>query len=172
MSTMSPLPVRRLPLPCALALIALPCLVVARDAGVAGSVSGCDSIAAIPITWDIDYEKDIQSIFNQRCANCHVDHAGLYSGDLDLDPGVSWDNMVGWPSNGDASVLRVDPGNPLASALFRKVNCEQPGFGVRMPQNRPPIPLAEQALIFDWIAAGAPNGKTDTIFHHGFDARP
>jgi hypothetical protein len=133
---------------------------------------GCDSIAAVPIIWNIDYEKDIQSIFNQRCANCHVDHAGLYLGDLDLDPEVSWDNLVDWPAFGDPELLRVEPGNPLASALFRKLNCAKPGFGQRMPLERPPIPLAEQALIFDWIAAGAPSGSTEVIFFNGFEPRP
>jgi hypothetical protein len=141
-------------------------------AGPGPGPAGCDSIASVPITWNIDYKVDVEPLFAQRCSNCHVDHAGMYEGDLDLDPGVSWDNLVGWPSMGDPEVLRVAPGEPLASSLFLKVNCEQPGFGERMPYGRPPIPLAEQALIFDWIAAGAPRTATDFVFFDGFEPRP
>ncbi len=155
-----------------LALALLPAAAGPGDARERGGPAGCDSIAAVPIAWNIDYEADIQPIWDQRCANCHVDHAGLYLGDLDLDPGVSWDNLVGQDAFGDPSMLRVRPGQPLASALFLKLNCEEPGFGVRMPSGRPPIPLAEQALVFDWIAAGAPYGKTDIVFFDGFEGRP
>lgn len=144
----------------------------ALPAGPGPGPTGCQSIASVPITWNIDYKADVEPLFALRCSNCHVDHAGMYDGDLDLDPGVSWDNLVGWPSQGDPNVLRVAPGAPLASALFRKVNCDQPGFGARMPFNRPPIPLAEQALIFDWIAAGAPRTATDFIFFDGLEPRP
>ena len=62
------------------------------------AASGCDSIASIPITWNINYTVDIQSVFNTRCSNCHVDHGGNPSGDLDLDPEFSWDNLVNGPS--------------------------------------------------------------------------
>lgn len=137
-----------------------------------GTPADCESIAGVPITWDIDYFQDIQPIFEQRCSNCHVDHGGSPLGDLDLDPKWSWDNLVLQQSVGDPDVLRVLPGEPLASSLFLKVNCDNPGFGSRMPLGRPPLPLAEQALIFDWIAAGAPAGATDIIFYDGFQPRP
>ncbi len=134
--------------------------------------SGCESIASVPITWNIDYSIDIQGIFSKRCSNCHVDHAGSPSGDLDLDPEWSWDNLVNAPSNSPTGGTLVIPGNPLASVLFQKVNCETPDSGFRMPRARPPLPLTEQALIHDWIMLGAPRFATDFIFTSGFEPRP
>lgn len=140
--------------------------------GPANAASGCDSIASIPITWNIDYSTTIQDLFANRCSNCHVDHGGSPSGDLDLDPGFSWDNLVNAPSSGQPGRLRVVPGQPLNSVLFEKINCETPDAGLRMPRNRTALPLAEQALIFDWIMLGAPYPPTDFIFFGGFEPRP
>jgi hypothetical protein len=147
--------------------LALLCL-LAPAAGLA-QPSGCDSIASVPITWNIDYATDIQEIFATRCSNCHVDHAGNPSAGLDLDPDWSYDNLVNAPS-GTGEILVV-PGNPQASVLFQKINCDTPAAGLRMPRLRPDIPLAEQALIYDWIMLGAPR-VTDTLFANGFEVRP
>ena len=136
------------------------------------AASGCESIASIPITWNIDYTTTIQDLFANRCSNCHVDHGGSPSGNLDLDPEFSWDNLVNAPSSGQPGRLLVVPGQPLNSVLFEKLNCETPGAGLRMPRNRTPLPLAEQALIFDWIMLGAPYEATDFIFFGGFEPRP
>lgn len=157
---------RRAPTPVRwLALLASPLLAATALA----APSGCDSIASVPITWNIDYAKDIQNLFATRCSNCHVDHAGSPSGDLDLDPKWSYDVLVNGASNQEG--ILVIPGNPLASVLFQKINCETPDHGLRMPRARPPLPLAEQALIYDWIMLGAPL-VSDTIFASGFEPRP
>ena len=137
------------------------------------AASGCDSIASIPITWNIDYNKDIQALFNNRCSNCHVKSGGSPSAGLDLDPGASWDALVNAPSQEQVGRFLVVPGQPLASVMFEKINCATPNAGVRMPHApRTPLPLAEQALIFDWIMLGAPFGHTDVIFRGGFELRP
>ncbi len=136
--------------------------------------SGCDSIASTPATYAIDYVADIQPIWSTRCANCHVDHGGAPAADLDLDPDPSWFNLVDVPSSQDPTHIRVIPRDALRSLMFRKVNCEVPGprdFDNRMPLARDALPLAEQALIYDWIEAGAPNGITDTIFFNNFELR-
>lgn len=126
----------------------------------------------MPITWNIDYSTDIQDIFNNRCSNCHVDHGGSPFGDLDLDPEFSWDNLVGQESVGQAPRLRVAAGQPLASVLYEKLNCDSPNVGVRMPKGRAPLPPSEQALIYDWIMLGAPRLQTDFVFFNGFEQRP
>lgn len=136
------------------------------------AASGCDSIAGIPITWNIDYSKDIQAIFNNRCSNCHVKSGGNPEAGLDLDPGASWDALVNAPSQEQLGRLLVVPGQPLDSVMFEKINCTTPNAGMRMPRGRTPLPLAEQALIFDWIMLGAPSTQTDTLFLDGFEARP
>lgn len=134
--------------------------------------TGCDSIASVPITWNIDYATDIQNLFSERCSNCHVDHGGSPDGDLDLDPEFSYDNLVGGPSNSATGGTLVIPGDPLNSVLYQKINCSQPDSGVRMPRARPVLPLADQALIYDWIMLGAPRLPTDFIFASGFEPRP
>ena len=136
------------------------------------AASGCDSIASIPITWNIDYTNDIQAIFNNRCSNCHVKSGGNPEAGLDLDPGASWDALVNAPSQEQLGRLLVVAGQPLASVMFEKINCSTPNAGMRMPRGRTPLPLTEQALIFDWIMLGAPSTQTDAIFLDGFEARP
>lgn len=132
----------------------------------------CDSIASVPITWNIDYATDIQGLFNERCSNCHVDHAGSPDANLDLDPKWSYDNLVGSPSSSPTGGTLVIPGDPGNSVLFQKINCGVPDSGVRMPRARPVLPLADQALIYDWIMLGAPRLPTDFIFASGFELRP
>ena len=136
------------------------------------AASGCESIASVPITWNIDYSVDLQGIFNTRCSNCHVASGGNPSGDLDLDPEFSWDDLVNAPSNSQPGRTLVVPGQPLDSVLFEKINCDTPNAGLRMPRNRASLPLTEQALIFDWIMLGAPRLPTDFIFFGGFEERP
>ena len=154
----------------------LACLLAAIDVTAAPSAQatpgGCDSIASVPIVWNIDYAVDLQEIFNKRCSNCHVDHAGSPSADLDLDPKWSYDNLVGAPSGSKTGGTLVIPGNPMQSVLFQKINCSTPDSGLRMPRARPPIPLEEQALIHDWIMLGAPRFQTDFIYTSGFEPRP
>ena len=147
-------------------------LALAGLASPVSAASGCDSIASVPITWNIDYTTTIQDVFTNRCSNCHVDHGGDPSGSLDLDPEFSWDNLVNAPSSYQAGRFLVIPGQPLNSVLFEKINCNSPGAGQRMPRNRASLSLAEQALIFDWIMLGAPYQPTDFIFFGGFEARP
>jgi len=83
-------------------------------------------------------------------------------------------NLVDVPSSQDAAQIRVIARNALRSLLFRKVNCNVPGpfpDSERMPQNRPSLSLTDQAIIYDWIEAGAPNGSSDTIFFNNFELR-
>lgn len=133
-------------------------------------IGQCDSLDSVPMLQHVTYGQ-IQAIFNTRCANCHVDHAGNPQSDLDLDPGVSWFYLVDQISSQDPSQIRVVPGSPDTSLLFHKVNCDVQDIGVRMPRLRIPIPLAEQALIYDWILAGAPEVQDDTLFRGRFEPR-
>lgn len=146
---------------------------LAGTASPAFAASGCDSIAGVPIRWNINYENDIQALFNARCSNCHVKSGGSPEAGLNLDPGASWDSLVNAPSHEQLGRILVVPGQPSNSVMFEKINCATPNAGGRMPHEpRTPLPLTEQALIFDWITLGAPLGQTDFIFLSGFEARP
>lgn len=137
--------------------------------------SGCTSIADIPVTYTIEYGAAIQGIFNDfdgmgdGCVDCHVNP--MPAGGLSLESGISWDDLFDQPSNEDSSLVYVVPNHPKASLLFQKVNCDSPDVGDRMPLGFTPLSPEQQALIYDWIAEGAPSGTTDDLFHNGFDIR-
>jgi len=131
----------------------------------------CDSIDSVPMRQHVNYNADIQPIWSTRCANCHVDWGKFPSADLDLNPPNSWFFLYNEPSSQDSSLIRVVPNQPWKSLLFTKLNCETVDVGVRMPRGRQPIPLSEQALVHDWILAGAPETGDDTIFRGRFEIR-
>jgi hypothetical protein len=166
---------RRVRLP-AVVLLAAPALVHAWPATEPAVVrlpfaDQCDSIAAVPMRQHVNYNTDIQPIWSTRCANCHVDWGKFPSADLDLNPPNSWFFLYNEPSSQDDTLIRVVPNRPLQSLLFTKLNCDVTDVGVRMPRERPPIPIAEQALVHDWILAGAPEAGDDTIFRARFEPR-
>lgn len=134
---------------------------------------GCDpAFLAEPQAHTFDYAAQIQPIWSQYCADCHVQHGGNPATGLDLEPPFSRDNLVLVPSAQEPTVALVWPGRPEISLLWRKLNCDAPGpltGGQRMPFGRPPLPPGLQALVYDWIAAGAP---TELLLRDGFDQRP
>jgi hypothetical protein len=59
-------------------------------------------------------------------------------------------------SCGGQGFVRVVPGDPAASLLYRKITEDAPPCGSRMPQGADPLPRELTDLVRDWIAAGAP----------------
>jgi hypothetical protein len=148
--------------------------------------SGCTSISGVPPIYSgIEYGAAIQGLFDNfltsggsaGCADCHTaSGGGPPSGNLDLTDGVSWAHLFNVPSDEDPSLTYVVPNHPEQSLLFQKVNCDTPGVGVRMPYLGYPdgtttLTPDQQALIYDWIAEGAPVDTTDGVFRDGFDLR-
>lgn len=154
---------------------------VAVSTAHAGAPSGCTRIADIAPIPAISYGAAVQGLFDDfatnggsaGCVDCHFAPPPMPSGALDLSAGVSWGHLVGVPSGEDPSILYVVPGRPEDSLLFRKVNCDDPGVGARMPLDGYGGGLLpeQQALIYDWIANGALPGTSDTVFRNGFDVR-
>jgi len=93
--------------------------------------------------WSIDYETDIQPIFNENCMGCH---AGPYSGGLQL--GSYAELMAG--GNSGVSVIPYDSEN---SILYQKVSGNQ-GFGNQMPPASL-MYISNIDLIAQWIDNGA-----------------
>ncbi len=127
-----------------------------------GGPSGCASISAIAPFTQFTYgqlqgiwqaQTDPEDPMSGLCTSCHPMETG--AANLGLGEGFSYGNLVGVPSAQDSSILRVAPGNPLASLLFLKVNCDTPGIGARMPPGQS-MSITQQAFIFDWIRLGAP----------------
>ncbi len=155
---------------------------------VAGGVvpSGCTSIQDVPATYSgIEFGAAIQAdVFDNfltnggiaGCIDCHTHPASGASGHLDLTDGFSWSHLVNIPSYDDSSLTYVVPNHPEQSLLFQKINCDNPADGVRMPYQGYPdgattLSPEQQALIYDWIAEGAPVTTTDGIFRNSFDMR-
>lgn len=105
----------------------------------------------------IDYEADIQPIFNGSCT-CHLmgDSGEMAAPFLTLNPGMSHAELVGVSSE-QAPLNRIEPGSPDDSYLYLKVtgNHLPIGSGNRMPQIGV-LGDSQVALIEAWILDGAP----------------
>jgi hypothetical protein len=154
----------------ALLAASLTVVAIAHGAVSEPSASGCTNLDAVPIQFTIDYQSAIQGVFDNHCIECHSGDPPLPA-DLDLSAGSSWSHVFNVPSSQDPAFTRVVPDQPAQSLLFLKVNCDTPGVGHRMPFGGQPLQPEEQALIFDWITAGAPSTTTDVIFSGGFEIR-
>lgn len=119
-----------------------------------GPPAECQDLTAVAPFTQFRYEQ-FQAIFDTACGSCHPGNVG--AGNLGLGAAFSFGNLVGIPSDGLPSMLRVAPGDPLASMLFLKLNCDDPpGFGSRMPLGGSNLSVTQQAFFFDWIRLGAP----------------
>lgn len=170
---------RRLLVACVALASGVVTVTVSRSAQQTVVPSGCTSIKNIPVAHNIEYGAAIQSLFNDYsgmsmgCVDCHFDIDQNPSGNLDLTPGVSWGNLVNIASDEDSNYKYVVPLHPEQSLLFQKINCDLPGVGSRMPLDgyAGGLTAQQQALIYDWIADGAPVLTTDDIFRGSFDIR-
>jgi Leucine-rich repeat (LRR) protein len=89
----------------------------------------------------VDYNTEIQTIFNANCTSCHI-NGGAYQQGLDLS---SYDSLMAGSNNGAVIV----PGDHANSLLWQKVNSGD------MPQNNPDLTSDEVDLIAQWIDEGA-----------------
>jgi hypothetical protein len=89
----------------------------------------------------VDYNTEIQTIFNANCTSCHI-NGGAYQQGLDLS---SYDSLMAGSNNGAVIV----PGDHANSLLWQKVNSGD------MPQNNPDLNSDEVDLIAQWIDEGA-----------------
>ncbi len=162
--------------------------IAATDVSAAVPPSGCTPIDSIPPVYSgIQFGAAIEGMFidfngqGNGCADCHTSamHTQIPAGNLDLDPSESpspYVNLINVVSAEDPSLIYVVPNRPDLSLLFQKVNCNTPGVGARMPYQGYPDGMTtltpyQQAIIYDWIAEGAPAGTTNGIFRGAFDPR-
>lgn len=111
------------------------------------------------------FTRDIAPIFARSCALAGSCHGTGSSVGLAL-LGDARASIVGAASTEAPMMLRVRPGSPEQSFLFRKIEgthgagiyCPTtPGCGTRMPMvGGTGLPLGEIELIRVWIASGAP----------------
>ncbi|MFO0683986.1 MAG: hypothetical protein U0234_18180 [Sandaracinus sp.] len=94
--------------------------------------------------------------------NCHGS-SGIHGGDLALQSPSTYAALVGVESAADPAILRVDPGHPETSLLYRKLVDDLPGDGTLggpMPAGEGiqwhQLPDEQIELVRCWIANGAP----------------
>jgi hypothetical protein len=129
----------------------------------AQAVSCNSAVDAVAPFTQISLRGNISPIFESNCASCHI--GGGQSGGLNLDFLNIMSQLLNVPSPQNSAFRRVVPGDVNASLLFQKVNCEQPEVGSQMPLGRDPLSVAQQRIIRDWIALGAP------LMRGGFEDR-
>jgi len=90
-----------------------------------------------PLTAQVDYDSEIQPIFNSKCIQCHGSSAGLNLS--------SYANIMQGSMNGDVII----PYDHAASELWKRVNSGQ------MPPGNNDLTNAQVNLIAQWIDEGA-----------------
>jgi len=107
---------------------------------------------------EISFAADIAGpIFASQCALSGCHNAGTVQAGLELTPVVAYGNIVNVAAVEEPGLLRVSPGDPENSYLYRKVRLQGPGNGTeRMPFGGQLTP-DEIAAIRSWIEQGARN---------------
>ncbi|GIW97355.1 MAG: cytochrome c [Pirellulaceae bacterium] len=103
---------------------------------------------------EIDFQRDIAPIFENRCTYCHGEDASEANLRLDLRASML--------RGGDSGVPAVVPGHPEKSLLIEAIEHTNPDL--QMPPDEERIPEEEIELIRQWIRQGAfwP-GQMDTV---------
>lgn len=96
-------------------------------------------------------------VFTPTCALAGCHSTGSAQAGLVLGAGQSHANLVNVRSSQVPGFDRVEPGNPEASYLIKKLRGDPDISGVRMPRGGPFLTDAEIARFVQWIQAGAPN---------------
>lgn len=127
------------------------------DVGTSTSDAGC---TISPTFADVSTQ-----MFEVTCGgpiNCHGS-SGIHGGSLALQSPSTYASLVGVESSADPAILRVDPGHPETSLLYRKLINDLPtdaSLGGPMPAGEGiqwhELPADQIELVRCWIANGAP----------------
>ena len=101
-------------------------------------------LVASPAFADIDFARDVEPVFHERCYACH--------GDSQQQSGLRLDEREAALAGGYSGAV-IEPGASDASKLMLRVSSNKEGF--RMPPVGDPLSPAEIAVLTEWIDAGA-----------------
>lgn len=104
-------------------------------------LAGCSVVVAD----DVDFQRDIAPILEERCWYCHSEDEQESNLRLDLRH-----RML---KGGDSGLSAVVPGKPEKSYLIELITHDDDEM--RMPPDEEKIPAKEIALLTDWIKQGA-----------------
>jgi hypothetical protein len=96
-----------------------------------------------------DYQRDIQPLFAEHCAQCHgVDESERKSG-LRLD--VRENALKG----GDSGMAAIVPGQPEQSELIRRIASTDPDLIMPPPDHNKPLSANQIEMLRQWVGDGA-----------------
>jgi hypothetical protein len=131
-------------------------LILAACGKLAESPTAPGSGGGEPVDPTATFTRVQNEIFTPTCAalGCH-DPLGQQE-QMILTNGRAYAMIVGQASHQNPGLMRVQPGDPANSYLYRKIT----GIGItgdRMPQGSPVLTDSQIALVRNWIRRGAPN---------------
>jgi hypothetical protein len=101
-----------------------------------------------------DDTQKVLSILDDRCGSVDGCH-GIGAGGMGIVAGMEFAVLIDVASTEDPSLVRVRPGDPAQSYVWRKLACEGGIEGSCMPADGP-LALEYVQAFHDWIEAGAP----------------
>lgn len=110
-------------------------------------------IPNIPVN-TVSFSSDIQPIFDLNCTSCHNTDQQANNGNLNLDTGLSYQNLVGINADG-FNIKRVTAKDLNNSLLYKKIDGSME-YGSNMPLGGS-LDETSQKLIKVWIEEGALN---------------
>ena len=96
-------------------------------------------------------------IFTPSCAKSGCHSAASGEGEMVLEAGQSYGEIVGRASTQKPSLYRIEPGDPQRSYLLKKLRGDADISGDRMPLTGRPLTAEQIEGIASWVRAGAPN---------------
>ncbi len=119
----------------------------------AGAIQNAAAQTAVCVSTQaatVNYKAQIQPLFDAFCVACHQN--STLAGGLSLQDGTAPGSLIN-VLNTTEKMVRVAPGNPAASYLYRKLtgtHIEVGGAGDKMPPGGP-LSDSEIAFIETWI---------------------
>jgi hypothetical protein len=101
------------------------------------------------ITAEVDFQRDVQPILAEHCAQCHGADEKARQGGLRLD--LREHALVG----GDSGTAAIVPGEPEGSELIRRISSTDPGEIMPPPDAKKPLSPGQVETLKQWIAQGA-----------------
>jgi hypothetical protein len=98
----------------------------------------------------IDFQRQIQPILAEHCAQCHGRDEATRHGGLRLD--IREQALEG----GDSGEPAIVPGEPDASLILKRVTSEEEWEMMPPPDENHPLSNQQKALLAEWIRQGAP----------------
>ncbi len=130
------------------------CVDLAESKGALKSIPECAAGGGGGATTLTALQNDI---FTPTCDSFGCHNADSASAGLVLAEGMSFGELVNEPSSQMPQLDRVEPGDPEASYIVKKLRGDADIGGERMPEGGPFLTDAELARLISWINAGAPN---------------